>query len=139
MKHFDFISEAKQADITKPTHAFILAYFLDILETEEVYDFLVSVAEEKTKIGTPAFLYKGKKYYVFSKRERIDYLNNEASIQADNQSYRIPEDLQEYFDYDKYVEDNGKELKDLFEKVEEIDVDQDSLYLPTYYLVECLH
>lgn len=138
MKHFDFISEAKQAGIVNFTHAFILAYFLDILETEEVYDFLENVAEERSKASTPILLYKGKKYLIFSKHQRACYMNYIASLKADEQAYRIPEDLQEYFDYDRYVEDNSKELEDLFEKVEEIDVDQDSLYLPTYYLV-CLH
>lgn len=115
-------------DEDQVTKILALLGYLDI-SLEDVDKDDIYVDTENTERNCEVYVYGADKYLVLDGIDEDNLIYDAREEFGDDAMDRIPEDLQDYFDYEQYSIDTINDLEDLYEDV-------DSASLENYTIVK---
>lgn len=132
MNYSDFIKEALCRGFEHPERLFMVAYKLDM---PEIHD--LCTEEESIWSGIYEYHINGKVYYILTELEACRIVDNYRNMLADKLADQAIDNVVTKITDVEMAAAYYNDIFDVFDIVEEVELELDGILFPKYYIVEC--
>lgn len=136
MDYSEFFEDERSKGFNSPGNVWLLAYYLDITDFDKYLNEVIEDLEDLDGIEVSEYYYGGETYYLFTEAEAADVLYNfQIGLAKTVLEKQIPTSVWKYFDSERYATDMFSSIYDLFDNVDELEVELDNIILPKVYVI----
>lgn len=135
MNYSEFFKDERGKGFSNPSNVWMLAYYLDITDFDKYLNEVIEDFEDLEDIEVLEYWYHGETYYLFTEAQATEILENFQKGLADAMLQKIPTTIWKYFDSERYSADMFSSIYDIFDNVDELEIELDNVILPKVYVV----
>lgn len=135
MDYSEFFKDERNKDFTNPGNIWMLAYYLDITDFNKYLNEVIEDLDTLEGVEVIEYWYHGEIYYLFTEVEASVIVKAYQEELADGMLQKIPFAVWKYFDSEKYSNDMFSSIYDIFDNVDELEIELDNVILPKVYVV----